>query len=302
VVNTRWTEIFNHDCHQQGCRSADIITSVSLGTLFQGTINNNSEFYSVMLVDGTMGYIRSSDTKYFVSVKLISTPLANDIIVDSQFRNNLSYVGFQMIGWVYFWGGRSSFSHHFDGNHTLSGVDCSGLVGLIYQSNGIILPRDAVDMFHATTKLETKQFNDFKTGDLFFYGTTAPKIGYNYENRISKTRDITHVMIYILDINNQGWILEATSNPNSTHFTRIERRFNLQSPSDLKWGMKLPDGGYLYWSSVIQESTNIQIRSTWPMMIMLGTIAGIALIFVIGYGIYRTRKDNYEKLNSSARF
>jgi len=71
----------------------------------------------------------------------------------------------QMLGWYYFWGGRSAFIEElWDSKTVLTGVDCSGmyfplslssflrimklgLVGTVYRTQGILLPRDAQPMF-----------------------------------------------------------------------------------------------------------------------------------------------------------
>jgi len=59
-----------------------------------------------------------------------------------------------LIGTPYLWGGRSGF-----------GLDCSGLVQLVYNSCGHKLPRDSVDQRRFGRKIST---NGLKPGDLIF--------------------------------------------------------------------------------------------------------------------------------------
>lgn len=87
------------------------------------------------------------------------------------------------LGVPYFWGGFS-----------IKGVDCSGLSGLAYMLNGLILPRNASQQVKCGVEVPLGHNNDklekLRKGDLLFFGRAA-------EN--GKKEAITHVGIYIGD-------------------------------------------------------------------------------------------------------
>lgn len=75
----------------------------------------------------------------------------------------------------YLWGGRGSYSEKL-----ISGVDCSGIISLLYRAQGITVPRDAHDQ---SLKAKPISHAELEAGDLIFLRpTTKPRV--------------THVMIY----------------------------------------------------------------------------------------------------------
>ena len=124
----------------------------------------------------------------------------------------------QFKGDPYYWGGRSSF-----------GVDCSGLVNLVYRTIGHELARNATDQFLLARFASP---GSLKPGDLIF--STG-------ENSSS----INHVMIYAGD----GNILESTQDSNSVREIPFAEKFGL----DLKkaWNGQKAGKRKIYFRSVI---------------------------------------------------
>jgi len=113
---------------------------------------------------------------------------------------NMIDLGRKMIGFPYFWGGRSSYRPN-----TRSSVDCSGFVNLLYRVQGVDIPRDAHDQY-----LKSERINgaDLEVGDLVFSG---------------KNERITHVMLY----SGEGRILEATEESGSVREIAGEAKFGV---------------------------------------------------------------------------
>jgi gamma-D-glutamyl-L-lysine dipeptidyl-peptidase len=74
-------------------------------------------------------------------------------------EQNLVNAAFRMQGLPYLWGGTS-----------WKGVDCSGFTRMIYQTNGILLPRDASQQVWAGVEVP---FDSLQVGDLLFFGEKA---------------------------------------------------------------------------------------------------------------------------------
>lgn len=89
--------------------------------------------------------------------------------------------------------------YHYGGNDADSGLDCSGLVRLVYeQSLGKVLPRRAADQAAATEAIDS---SELKPGDLVFFNTMK--------------RAFSHVGIYV----GEGKFIHA---PRSGAQVRIE--------------------------------------------------------------------------------
>lgn len=113
------------------------------------------------------------------------------------------------IGCPYLWGGRSIKCEEVEAFGTLTGVDCSGLVNLVFRVNGIDLPRDAHDQFLFSKRIRGAEL---RAGDLIFLST-----GKNPQM-------IDHVMIYCGD----GNFVEASSREKKVRIGNLKDSFDLQ--------------------------------------------------------------------------
>ncbi len=90
---------------------------------------------------------------------------------DARLRQELLRTAERFIGVPYRWGGES----------TTDGFDCSGLTMVVYQLNGLELPRTSADQWRVGRPVDP---NDLSRGDLVFFATRGGKT-------------ISHVGIYL---------------------------------------------------------------------------------------------------------
>lgn len=140
---------------------------------------------------GQPKWLAASSASVYRSLGDIPHPTAAD----------LTRTGRMFMGLPYLWGGRSGFAY-----------DCSGFTGSIYQSHGILLPRDASAQAADTRGLKLDRADHkLEAGTLMFY---ADDHG---------TGHVYHVAMYIGD----GKMMEAydSSTPIRTTKVRFERDY-----------------------------------------------------------------------------
>lgn len=147
------------------------ILRVFMGTKFQ-VIGEEADFYKVSVSGGSSGWI----DKRLLRLKRERPSLSvrQNIIADAQ-----SFLGFP-----YLWGARCAAAGEVNG--VTAGVDCSGLVSLVYRANNIDIPRDAHEQWMYVKQID---YRDLALGDLIFVSK---------EDALDK---ITHVMLYRGDEN-----------------------------------------------------------------------------------------------------
>ena len=132
---------------------APIRLTLSLGTQLRGEPSDG--WWKLRLLDGSTGWIRAEEV----------APLG-----EPPLRSKLVQTARLFLGSPYYWGGRSARA-----------VDCSGLVSLVYQANGIKIPRDAHEQWMRAKPISREAL---LPGDLvFLHDPEHPN-------------QITHVMLY----------------------------------------------------------------------------------------------------------
>eukprot|EP01130_Rhizamoeba_saxonica_P015171 TRINITY_DN6757_c0_g1_i1.p1 TRINITY_DN6757_c0_g1~~TRINITY_DN6757_c0_g1_i1.p1 ORF type:complete len:332 (+),score=52.26 TRINITY_DN6757_c0_g1_i1:16-1011(+) len=218
-VNEAW--LYKQLCVEHGCVTDAMLMKISLGCYLM-VQNYKAGWFTVILPNGVHAYI----------IETAVTDLRQDL-TEHNIRKNAVNTALSMLGWNYFWGGRSHFSPELWNDQTIvTGVDCSGLTSLSYKANGLALFRDAGDQYWTTSNVSRPDL--LVDGDLFFFGKN--------EHRI------THVMM-MYSKNNIPMLVESTtsSGANGTRVIPLVDRFGSEL-HDLTWSM--PVGGTrLFWGS-----------------------------------------------------
>ncbi len=140
-----------------GFSYSDSLQTTTISDLTWGDLlmvnNVLNDYYEVLYPDNRKAFIPKNEAIYYDDwIKNLSTS-----------ADKLVQTAKQMMGLPYLWGGTS-----------WKGVDCSGFTRLIYQQNGILLPRDASQQVHSGELINTdKGFENLKIGDLLFFGEKA---------------------------------------------------------------------------------------------------------------------------------
>lgn len=144
--------------------NAQVVSDLVEGCIFQGE-DYNSQFIQAILPDGRCAYVQKEACQTFETWGNQS--------IDSISATSLIAHAKRILGVPYLWGGIST-----------KGLDCSGFTKLVFQSQGILLERDASQQQKYGEAIDASQLANLQPGDLLFFG---------------KTQRATHVGIYIGD-------------------------------------------------------------------------------------------------------
>lgn len=111
----------------------------------------------VELPDGRLGYVAQS------CVRLLNSQYESWIRTSKEgqeaFRKNIIKTAKDFLGTSYLWGGTS-----------VSGMDCSGFVSLVWRLNGVILSRDADQQLAQARKMDFEDVEEIPAGLLLGFG------------------------------------------------------------------------------------------------------------------------------------
>ncbi len=184
----------------------------SIGTHLTGTKENG--WWKLRLLDGTQTWIHENQA------------LPQQRIEEIQSSQELLYpriveTARLFLGDPYYWGGRSGYDPQQPSPpHT--GVDCSGLIGLIYQANNLLLPRDAHEQWMNCDKTSRSLL---RLGDLVFL--FDPK----------NSKKVTHVMLY----SGNNRVIEAPNTGKTVREIDLDERLREEPDRQVDYGT------YLNW-------------------------------------------------------
>jgi len=233
VVQSPWASIFTRACNPFGCLPSDRKLQVTRSTFLVGVAHNPVGWWQLRLADNSLGWIDAAH------VAEIPTKPPSDPTV----RRALVELASSMIGWYYFWGGRSVFNADFYQQQTaMTGVDCSGLVSLSYKTLGMLLPRDA-HWIYERSKNVTQGPQALQAADLLFLAHPQTQPVHMY-----------HVMM-VLD---EFFIVESSyssTSPDVHNATRIvstQEKLGLASLKDARWATPVPStGSLIFWGTYL---------------------------------------------------
>ncbi|QAT16529.1 gamma-D-glutamyl-L-lysine dipeptidyl-peptidase [Candidatus Velamenicoccus archaeovorus] len=202
VVSARIADVFDAPLPD-----ARILLSASIGTRFR-IVGDQKDFYKVEMGEGGFGWV-SKDALRKTEGVIPRTDTREELIETSKL----------FLGVPYLWGGRSQ-----------AGVDCSGLVNLVYRAQGMEVPRDAQEQWMTARKITAGQL---RPADLIF---------------ISRKDDLGSIVHVMLFLGGEDFI-EAPGTGKSVWITDFKNKFGM-GLEDLKRQDFVVDGKKIFFGRV----------------------------------------------------
>ncbi|MBI1953851.1 MAG: C40 family peptidase [Candidatus Omnitrophica bacterium] len=174
------------------------LLTLSIGTRLMG-IEAVRGWWKLRLLTGATGWIQARE----------AAPL-EETADPAALRARLVRTARLFIGDPYLWGGRSARA-----------VDCSGLAGLVYQANGLSVPRDAHEQW---MKARPIAMESLQAGDLVFLHD--PK----------DIERVSHVMLYA----GGGQLIEGPGTGRAVREIGLKERLRLEPDRQASFGSYLP--------------------------------------------------------------
>ena len=190
----------------------------SLGTRLKGTLTKG--WWELDLLDGTTGWIQGKEATSLEELALLrQEPQA--------WRARLVETARLFLGDPYYWGGRSAPLPAVVGLPQTA-MDCSGLVGLAYQANGMILPRDAHEIWMRALPISPEQL---LLGDLLFL------------HDLQDPQRVTHVLLVSRKASatpEDDWVIEGPGTGKPIHEIPLKEKLQTEKGRRVSFGTYLP--------------------------------------------------------------
>ncbi len=192
IISSMLANVYDNNHHK--------IMSLSIATQLTGYLIN-SDYYCITMPNGSNGFIKVKDLQTLSDIhsKKISA-IQKDIVA----------LATKFLGFSYSWGGRSPENNAWP----VSSVDCSGLINLLYASQGLAIPRNSISQYLKSTPLDHGK--DLQPGDLIFFSDHP----YSSKNSLSK---VHHVLLYI----GNGNVIESALSTGSVQKISFKKRIGI---------------------------------------------------------------------------
>lgn len=176
-------------------RRSQIVSDLIAGNRLR-LIGRKGQFYRIAYPDKREAWIPMADC-------MKETEWLNTRKPDAE---HLIATACTMTGFPYLWGGTS-----------VKGMDCSGFVKTCAFLNGLILTRDASQMAYVGKRYTSTDYNDWKPGDLLFFGRPATA---------EKKEHVSHVALYMgrgRFIHCMGYVHTGSFNPADADYDEYDK-------------------------------------------------------------------------------